>query len=277
MSTSYVTGCIQIKNTVPFIKAKKNKDKITVLTAFDYTTASILDQAGIDMILVGDSLAGPMQGKETTISVTMEEMIYHTKCVAAGVQKALVIADMPFMSYQVSIKDAVKNAGRFLKEAGATAVKIEGGAEYAETVKALTKAGIPVMGHIGLLPQSVHIEGGYKVRKDDTATKLIEDAKLLEASGAFSIVLEGMLPELAKAVTESIQIPTIGIGAGAACDGQVLVTTDLLGLGAGPVPKFVKKYGAFRSAFSESIHQYIADVKLATFPSIEFQYQKKAA
>src|SRR5574341_1156699 len=233
------------KITVPHIvKMKQRGEKITCLTAYDYATARILDEAGVEMLLVGDSLGCVVQGNSNTLAVTMEEMIYHTRAVARGRKRALVIGDMPFMSYQLNKEQALQNAGRFLKEAGAEAVKLEGGVNMLETIRAIVNAGIPVMGHVGLTPQSVHQFGGYKVQGRDAnrRTVVLSDALAVEEGGAFAVVLEGMPLDLAREITERLAIPTIGIGAGVHCDGQVLVIHDMLGLFDDFTPKFAKRY-----------------------------------
>lgn len=255
------------------LKMKNNGQKIAMLTAYDYTTAKILDEAGIDLILVGDSLSNVFQGNETTLPVTVEEMLYHTRVVARAVKRAMVIADMPFLSYQADEKDAVYNAGRFLKEAGAHAVKIEGGKEVASLVKRLTSIGIPVMGHIGLTPQSVHALGGYRVvgREEKEAYKLLEDAKALEKAGAFSLVLEMVPSSLAEKITESIGIPTIGIGSGPYCDGQVLVVNDMLGLTEVKY-RFVKRYAELAETIKNAVETYIDEVKKGVFPDKEHSF-----
>jgi len=258
------------KTTVQdFLKKKAEGRKITILTAYDYPFAQIVDEAGIDAVLVGDSLGVVVQGLENTLPVTMDEMIYHTKMVSRAVKNALVIGDMPFMSYQASIEDTLRNAGRFLKEGGAAAVKMEGGSEVADRIRAMSRADIPVMAHIGLTPQSIHRMGGYKVQgKSRTAAKrLIEEAKVVEDAGAFSIVLEGIPLTLAKTITRSVSIPTIGIGAGPHCDGQVLVIHDLLGLFERFVPKFIKRYATLRKEAIGAVMTYKEEVENGTFPS----------
>jgi 3-methyl-2-oxobutanoate hydroxymethyltransferase len=252
-----------------FIKKKTEKKKITMLTAYDYPFARIVDEAGIDAILVGDSLGMVIQGLDNTLPVTMDEMIYHTKIVSRAVVNAMVIGDMPFMSYQVNDEEAVRNAGRFLKEAGAAAVKLEGGAEIAGKVRAMTKADIPVMAHIGLTPQSVHRMGGYKVqgRTDDAAKRLIEEAHLVEDAGAFALLLEAIPSDLAGKITSDLAIPTIGIGAGPHCDGQVLVLYDVIGLFERFVPKFVKRYVNLKDEALKAVRRYREEVAEGTFPS----------
>ncbi|HCL4437228.1 3-methyl-2-oxobutanoate hydroxymethyltransferase [Clostridium botulinum] len=258
-----------MRNTVSTFQELKNKgEKITMLTAYDYSMAKLIDSSGINGILVGDSLGMVCLGYENTLSVTMEDMLHHTKAVVRGTSNALVVGDMPFMSYQTSIYDAVYNAGRFIKEAGAHAVKLEGGATVAEEIKAIVKAQIPVMGHIGLTPQSVNIFGGFKVqgKNEKVAKKLIEDAKILEEAGAFSIVLECIPEKLSKIISESISIPTIGIGAGKYCDGQILVYQDMLSMFSDFKPKFVKSFGNIGESIKDGVSQYIKEVKEAKFP-----------
>jgi len=254
-----------------FLKKKMEHKKITMLTAYDYPFAQIVDEAGLDAILVGDSLGMVVQGLENTLPVTMDEMIYHTKMVSRAVKNTMVIGDMPFMSYQASIEDAVRNAGRFLKEAGASAVKIEGGAEVVGHIRAMTKSDIPVMAHIGLTPQSIHRMGGYKVQgKTEEARKmLIEEAHIAEDAGAFSLLLEAIPMELAKKITEELSIPTIGIGAGPFCDGQVLVLHDVIGLFERFVPKFVKRYADLKTEVLTAIKSYKDEVEKGIFPSEE--------
>jgi len=258
------------KTTIQDLLRKKAEGrKITILTAYDYPFAQIVDEAGVDAVLVGDSLGVVVQGLENTLPVTMEEMIYHTKMVARAVKNAFVIGDMPFMSYQASVEDAVRNAGRFLKEGGAAAIKIEGGAEIAEKIRAMTRSDIPVMAHVGLTPQSIHRMGGYKVqgKTKSAARKLIEEAKVVEAAGAFSIVLEGIPMALAREITKTLSIPSIGIGAGPYCDGQVLVLHDLLGLFDRFVPKFIKRYANLKKEAVAAVETYIKEVEGGNFPS----------
>ncbi len=247
---------------------KKDRKKLVVVTAYDALFTRIVEQAGIRVILVGDSLGVVVQGKPNTLTVTMEDMLYHTKLVAGAVQRSLVIADMPFMSYQASTEEAVRNAGRLL-QAGAVAVKLEGGAVMADRIKAMTSIGIPVMGHLGMTPQSVHALGGYKVqgKVEDQAAKLLEDAKTLEAAGAFALVLEAVPADLARKVTQALSIPTIGIGAGPHCDGQVLVIYDLLGLFDSFVPKFVKTYAHLKADALQALGRYKEEVEQGKFPS----------
>ena len=260
--------------TVPeFQRHKQDGKKLIVVTAYDALFTRIVEQAGIEAILVGDSLGVVVQGKKDTLSVTMDQMLYHTKLVAGAAQRSLVIADMPFLSYQVSVEEAVKNAGRLLK-AGASAVKLEGGAAVLDRVEAMTRFGIPVMGHLGMTPQSVHRYGGYKVqgKQKDQAQALVADAKALEAAGAFSIVLEAIPAQLAKTVTEALTIPTIGIGAGPHCDGQVLVLYDLLGLFDEFVPKFVKPYAHLKADALQALRRYKEEVEQGKFPTDSESY-----
>ena len=263
------------KTTATFKKAKADGKKLTMLTAYDYSTAALVDSAGIDGILVGDSLGNVMLGYEDTISVTMEDMIHHGAAVARGAKDCLVVIDMPFMSYQESIEEAVHNAGRLMKEGRANAVKLEGGASVAAQIKAITDVGIPVMAHLGLTPQSINAFGGYKVqgKTEAAAKKLLEDAKAVEAAGAFSVVLECVPSALAAMVTKSLSIPTIGIGAGSDCDGQILVYQDLLGMFSDFTPKFVKRYAEIGSAMKEAFKAYIADVQSSAFPAPEHGYK----
>ncbi|MGA7837725.1 MAG: 3-methyl-2-oxobutanoate hydroxymethyltransferase [Ignavibacteriaceae bacterium] len=253
---------------------KKKKIKITALTAYDFITAKILDESGIDIVLIGDSLGNVFQGNETTLPVTMDEMIYHTKAVAKGVERAMLVTDMPFMSYQLSIDEGFRNAGRIMKETSAGAVKVEGGLRVAETIKKITDAGIPVMGHIGLTPQSIHQFGSYRERgrNKNEAEEILNDAKAIEEAGAFSIVIEKIPAALAKQVTESVKIPTIGIGAGAHCDGQILVTPDMLGLNVDFHPRFVRRYANLADELSKAVKSYIEDIKADKFPSDEESY-----
>lgn len=265
-----------MKNTVlTFKEAKKNKEKITMLTAYDYSTAKLIDESGINAILVGDSLGMVVLGYEDTLSVTMEDMIHHTAAVARGAKNALVISDMPFMSYQTSVYDAVYNAGRLMKEGRANVVKLEGGIEIADKIKAIVNASIPVMAHLGLTPQSVNAFGGYKVQgKDDKAAQnLLEAARAVEEAGAFALVLECVPAKLAEVISKSISIPTIGIGAGAGCDGQVLVYQDMLGMFSDFTPKFVKKYGNIGDSMKEAFKGYINEVKSGAFPKEEHSFK----
>lgn len=253
---------------------KASKEKITMLTAYDFTTAKMVDAGGVDAILVGDSAANVMAGYETTLPITLDHMIYHTQCVVRGVERALVVADLPFGTYQSNPEKALESAVRMMKEGGAHAIKIEGGEEIAESIKKIVNAGIPVMGHLGLTPQSIYQFGSYKVRakEDAEADKLIADAKLLEELGCFSLVLEKIPADLAKKVTESISIPTIGIGAGNNCDGQVLVYHDMVGMNKGFKPKFLRQYLDLYTEITGAVGQYVADVKTSEFPSEKESY-----
>jgi len=255
--------------TIPeFQRYKKQGKKLTVVTAYDALFTRIVEQAGLDVILVGDSLGMVVQGKPNTLSVTMEDMLYHTRLVAQAAQRALVIGDMPFMSYQASVEDAVRNAGRFL-QAGAIAVKLEGGAPVIDRVEAMTRFGIPVMGHLGMTPQSVNQSGGYSVKgkAQEEAETMVSDAKALEGAGAFAVVLECMPTGLAQRITEALSIPTIGIGAGQGCDGQVLVLYDLLGLFDDFVPKFVKPYAHLKADALQALRRYKEEVECGKFPT----------
>ncbi len=258
--------------TVPgFQAAKAQGRRLTVLTAYDYTLARLLDEAGVDAILVGDSLGMVVQGLPNSLPVTLDEMIYHTKIVARGVRRSLIITDMPFMSYQVSSEQAVVNAGRVIKETGAHSVKIEGGAGLRDTIAAITRAGIPVMGHIGLTPQSIHRLGGFRVQRDES--RLLDDAKAVEEAGAFALVIECVPATLARKITESVRIPTIGIGAGAGCDGQVLVTHDMLGLFTDFRPRFAKDYGDLGAAVTGAVKSYCQEVREGKFPGPEHEFR----
>lgn len=261
--------------TASFLKKKKNKEKITMLTAYDYTTAKLLDESGVDTLLVGDSLGMVMLGYDDTIKVTVDDIIHHSKAVARGVKNAFVVADMPFLSYNISIEDAVKNAGRLIQEGNASAIKLEGGFDVLEQVRAIVRAQIPVMGHIGLTPQSVNIMGGYKVQGKNMmdAKKIIEEAKALESAGAFAIVLECVPEELAKLISEIIDIPTIGIGAGKYCDGQVLVVQDALGMYNDLRPKFVKRFGDIGDSMKKAVKEYIKEVETQSFPAEEHKFK----
>ncbi len=260
---------------VPKIVSMKFKEKISMITAYDYTSARIADEAGVDIILVGDSLGMVMQGKTSTIPVTLDEMIYHAQMVKQGVKNALIVVDMPFMSYQADYVEAVHNAGKIVKETGCDAVKLEGGREFAVTINAIVSAGIPVMGHLGLTPQSINIFGSYKARgkEEKEAKKILEDAKYIQEAGVFSIVLESVPKNLAKDITKSISIPTIGIGAGLHTDGQVLVFHDMLGLFDDFKPKFVKRYAHLKKEAIEAIKTYTKEVKEEQFPTDEHSYE----
>lgn len=265
-----------MKNTTSTVLLQKqNGENITMLTAYDYSTAKLIDESGVNCILVGDSLGMVMLGYDSTLPVTMEDMLHHTKAVARGAKNAMVIGDMPFMSYQTSVYDAVKNAGRFIQEGGAYAVKLEGGATVCDRIEAITKASIPVVAHIGLTPQSVNAFGGFKVQGKDEARarELIEDAKKVEAAGAFMLVLECVPARLAQIISKEVSIPTIGIGAGAGCDGQVLVYQDMLGMFSDLTPKFVKKYADIGDIMKQAFSAYINDVKNGTFPEDKHSFK----
>jgi 3-methyl-2-oxobutanoate hydroxymethyltransferase len=257
--------------TRAFREKKERGEPISMLTAYDYPTALAMEQAGVDAILVGDSLGMVVLGYENTLPVTMEEMLHHCRAVARGAKMALLIGDMPFMSYQVSVEEAVRNAGRFLQQGNMDAVKLEGGRERVEAARAITGAGIPVMGHLGLTPQSVHQLGGFRAqgKTASAAKRLLEDALLLEEAGCFSLVLESVPARLAELVSRRLHIPTIGIGAGVGCDGQVLVTHDLLGLFDRFTPKFVKKYASFHTEMQRAFGEFIEDVQARSFPGAE--------
>ena len=256
------------------LELKRKGEPITVVTAYDFPTARLADQAQIEMILVGDSVGTVVLGYDSTLPVTMEDMLHHTRAVTRARTAALVIADMPFMSYQVSVEQAIANAGRLIQEGGADAVKLEGGERVAPAVRRIVEAGIPVMGHLGLTPQSVLAFGGYKVqgRGEADQERLLRDAQLLEAAGCFAIVLEGIPSKLGTDVSRALTVPTIGIGAGVACDGQVLVSHDLLGLYLGHTPKFVRRYAELATATREAFERYVADVKARRFPSDRESY-----
>ncbi len=264
-----------MKNTTAtFAQMKKNGEKISMLTAYDYSTAKLVDAAGVNSILVGDSLGMVMLGYPDSTRVTMEDMLHHVKAVVRGAENALVVADMPFMSYQASVYDAVKNAGRFIQEGGAGCVKLEGGVAVQEQIKAIVNAGIPVCGHVGLTPQSINAFGGFKVQGKtlDTAKKIIEDAKAVEEAGAFAIVLEGIPAPLADIITKMLTIPTIGIGASANCDGQVLVYQDMVGMYSDFTPKFVKRYESVGEIMTAAFKKYDEEVKSGVFPTAEYTY-----
>lgn len=258
--------------TVTFQERKRAGEKITVLTAYDYPSACLMEEAGVDAILVGDSMGMALMGRRDTLSVTMDEMVHHTRMVTRATQRTLVIGDLPFLSYQVNPEEALRNAGRLVAEGGAQAVKLEGGADkYGDAIATILRAGIPVMGHIGLTPQSVHQFGGYKVQGRDEASRerLLREARGLEEIGCFAVVLECMPPALADEITAAIRIPTIGIGAGAGCDGQVLVMHDMLGWGA---TKFTKTFGDVRGQMKQAFEDYVREVRTGTFPAKEHTY-----
>ncbi len=273
----FIIGAVFImKNTVlTFLKAKENGERLSMLTAYDYSTAKLIDAAGVNAILVGDSLGNVVLGYEDTISVTMEDMIHHTAAVARGAKNALVVADMPFMSYQASVYDAVTNAGRLMKEGRAAAVKLEGGTAVKEQIKAITAAGIPVVGHIGLTPQSLNAFGGFKVQGKtlDTARRLADDALAVQEAGAFCVVLECVPEKLAAFITKKLSIPAIGIGAGAGCDGQVLVYQDMLGMFTDYTPKFVKTFANVGEIMTQAFADYDKEVKSGAFPCEEHSYK----
>ena len=258
--------------TVPeFRAAKARGEKLVVVTAYDYTSARLADESGVDCILVGDSLGMVIQGHQTSLPVTLGQMAYHTECVVRGTRRALVVADLPFLSYQISPRQAVRSAGRLIKKAGAHAVKLEGGERMAEAIRAIVNAGIPVMGHVGLTPQSVHLLGGFKVQRD--LEQLLADAKAVEDAGAFSVVVESVPAEVGAKITQAVTIPTIGIGAGANCDGQVLVFHDLLGLYADFKPKFVKRYAEIGSQIHTALQAYGQEVREGKFPGAEQSFR----
>ncbi len=260
-----------------FLKAKETNKKISMLTAYDYSTAKLLDEGGVDTILVGDSLGMVILGYDTTLEVTMDDMLHHTKAVSRGAKSAFIIGDMPFMSYHISVEDTLRNAGRFIKEAGAHAIKLEGGIEVVDKVKALVNAQIPVVGHLGLTPQSVNMMGGFKVQGKSAvaAQKLIDDALALEEAGACAIVIECVPEKLAKIVSEKLSIPTIGIGAGKYCDGQVLVIQDVLGMFDALQPKFAKKYKETGKDIIEATQMYIKEIQDGVFPAKEHTFSIK--
>ncbi len=261
--------------TIPDLQAKKGREKIVALTAYDVIWARLLDEAGLDLILVGDSLAMLVLGYEDTLPVTLEEMLIFARAVSRGAQRALIVGDMPFLSYQTGKEEAIRNAGRFLKEGRCQAVKIEGGAEMAETIAAVVRAGIPVLGHIGLTPQRASALGGFKVQGRDltSAKKLLMDAKVLVEAGVFGLVLECVPLELAQKITQEVPVPTIGIGAGPHCDGQILVLPDLLGLFEGFRPKFVKAYANFAAEGRKALSRYLEEVKKGLFPGEEHSFR----
>lgn len=278
MYASHAGGSAVRKITVPELRARKGAAPIAMVTAYDYTMARLVDEAGVDMVLVGDSLGMVVQGLANTIPVTLDEIAYHGRAVARGLARAHLVGDMPFMSYQVSAPQAVESAGKLMKEGAFESVKLEGGTEVAEAVFRIVRAGIPVVGHVGLTPQSVHALGGFKVqgRGDEAAEKLLSDARALEQAGAFAIVLEAIPPDLAARVTEEVTIPTIGIGAGNACDGQVLVCTDLLGMMRGHSPKFAKRFAQLGDAIVGAVREYVSEVQSREFPSASHAYKPNA-
>jgi 3-methyl-2-oxobutanoate hydroxymethyltransferase len=266
-----------MKQTTDFLKMKENNEKIVMLTAYDYPSAKQAEQGGVDVILVGDSLGMVVLGYDSTIPVTIEDMIHHTKAVKRGAKETFIVADLPFLTYHLSIRDTLINAGRLMQEAGAHAVKLEGADEVIENITALTRAGIPVCGHLGLTPQSVGVLGGYKVQGKDAqaARKLMDDARKVEEAGAFALVLECVPKQLAEEVSRTVAIPVIGIGAGMDVDGQVLVYHDILGYGVERVPKFVKQYHSVNPFMIESIQAYVSDVKKGLFPEDKHSFTMK--
>ena len=267
-----------MKNTAAtFAAAKAKGEKLSMLTAYDYSTAKLEDESGINGILVGDSLGNVVLGYEDTVSVTMEDMIHHGAAVARGAKNALVVVDMPFMSYEVTVEEAVRNAGRLMKEGRAGAVKLEGGVRVAEQIRAIVKAGIPVMGHIGLTPQSINVFGGFKVqgKSEEAARALLADAKAVEEAGVFAVVIEAVPAALAQMITDAVSIPTIGIGAGAGCDGQILVYQDMLGMFSDFTPKFVKRYANVGEVMREAFANYATEVASGAFPTEEHTYKIK--
>lgn len=263
-----------MKNTIVTFREAKGQEKLVMLTAYDYSTARVMDMAGVDALLVGDSLGMVMLGYPDTLSVTVDDMVRHCAAVARGAQKALVVCDMPFMSYHVSVEDTVRNAGRLMTEGRAQAVKLEGGAEFAEEVRALTRASIPVMGHLGLTPQSVNAFGGFKVQGKSMAAaqKLLDDARALQDAGAFALVLECVPAPLAERVTQALSIPVIGIGAGAGCDGQVLVWQDMTGMTLSHLPRFVKRFGEVGASLRSAVEAYAREVRAGAFPGEDHVY-----
>ena len=271
-------GSAAKKVTVPDLRARKGGDKIAMVTAYDYTMARLVDEAGTDMVLVGDSLGMVVQGLGTTIPVTLEEMAYHCRAVARGLGRAHLVGDLPFLSYQVSATQAVESAGKLMQEGACESVKLEGGTEVAEQIHRIVRAGIPVCGHVGLTPQSVHALGGFKVQgRGEDAERIVADALAVEQAGAFSIVLEAVPPDVAERITRMLSIPTIGIGAGPACDGQVLVCTDLLGMSRGHQPKFARRFANLGDLAVEAIGAFIGEVRASTFPAAAQTYKANGA
>lgn len=266
------------KSVLDLRKLKAGNDKIVMVTAYDYTMARLVDMAGVDMVLVGDSLGMVVQGRDDTLPVTLDEVIYHTKCVARGLEKAHLVFDMPFMTYQISPTQALENAGRAMKESGAQSVKLEGGERTAEAIGLIVAAGIPVVGHVGLTPQSVHVMGGFKVqgRSEEAAERVLRDAIAVQEAGAFCIVLEGLPTDLAEEITSRLHIPTIGIGAGVHCDGQVLVVNDLLGMNQGFKPKFVKRYANLEETIIGAVQTYADEVRTSAFPDAAHSFNRKS-
>lgn len=272
------SGAAGKKVTVPEIRARKGGAKLSMVTAYDFTMARLVDEAGVDMVLVGDSLGMVVQGLGTTIPVTLDEMAYHCRAVARGLARAHLVGDLPFMSYQVSPAQAVESSGKLLKDGACESVKLEGGQEIAEHIHRIVRAGIPVVGHVGLTPQSVHALGGFKVQgRGSDADRVVADALAVEEAGAFAVVLEAVPPDVAERITSLLSIPTIGIGAGAACDGQVLVCTDLLGLSRGHQPKFARRFANLGDQAVEALATYVAEVQAGAFPSAAQTYKANAA
>jgi len=273
-------GISRRKVTTVELRARKvasGAPAIVMVTAYDFTMARLMDEAGVDTILVGDSLGMVVQGAPNTLSVTLDDIAYHARAVVRGAPNAHVVGDMPFMSYQVSPQHALESAGKLVKEGGVESVKLEGGEDFAEHVRTIVRAGIPVVGHVGLLPQSVHAMGGFKVQgRGQDSERIVRDARALEEAGAFAIVVEGVPPDVGARVTEMVGIPTIGIGAGPSCDGQVLVSTDLLGLSSGPSPKFVKRFAELGAVVKEAVQEYARQVRTREFPSAEHSYKPNA-
>ena len=263
------------KMTVPEVRSMKERgEKIVCLTAYDYCFARILDESGVDLLLVGDSLGSVVQGHDSTLPVTVDDIIYHTRAVIRGRKRALVVSDMPFMTFQLGVDEAKRNAGRLIQEGGAESVKLEGGVTQAATIEALVKMGVPVMGHVGLTPQSVHQFGGYRIqgRGEADARNILEDALAVEQSGAFAVVLEGIPVQLAREITRRVSIPTIGIGAGVHCDGQILVVHDMLGLFDDFTPKFVKRYANLKDTIGGAVQSYMEEVRTEAFPAEEHTF-----
>lgn len=274
----YSANVAQKKVTVPDLRARKGGEKIAMVTAYDYTMARLVDEAGADMVLVGDSLGMVVQGLSTTIPVTLDEMAYHCRAVARATQRAHLVGDLPFMSYQISPAQAVESSGKLMKEGACESIKLEGGQEIAEHIHRIVRAGIPVVGHVGLTPQSVHALGGFKVQgRGEGAEKVLADAIAVEQAGAFAIVLEAVPPDLAERITSLVSVPTIGIGAGAGCDGQVLVCTDLLGLSRGHKPKFAKQFANLGDAAIDAISTYVNEVRSGAFPAAAHSYKPNSA
>jgi 3-methyl-2-oxobutanoate hydroxymethyltransferase len=274
---SNTNGRVVVKKvTAPDVRAQKGGPPLAMVTAYDFTMARLMDEAGVDLILVGDSLGMVVQGLSNTLPVTLDEMSYHGRAVARAATRAHVVGDMPFMSYQVSPSQAVESAGKLVKEGAFESVKLEGGADVAEHVRRIVRAGVPVMGHVGLQPQSVHALGGFKVqgRGSQAAARLVDDARALEEAGVYAIVLEAVPPDVAAQVTASVGVPTIGIGAGPACDGQVLVCTDLLGLSRSHAPKFAKRYAELGDAVVDAVKRYVDEVRVGAFPAAEHTYKQ---